>query len=80
MSARAGSLVRLSRRLHSSLTHEARAITTGLKDISGFREYHKNVRSISDEGSWKTDVWTLDDCYSRFLLIASLAYWSGYSF
>ncbi|KAI8105958.1 hypothetical protein M9434_000536 [Picochlorum sp. BPE23] len=43
MSARAGSLVRLSRRLHSSLTHEARTITTGLKDISGFREYHKNV-------------------------------------
>lgn len=50
MSARAGSLVSLSRRLHSSLTHEARAITSGLKDISGFREYHKNVRCMSEEG------------------------------
>lgn len=43
MSARAGTLLSLSKRLQASLTHKAVGIS-GLKDISGFRDYHKNVR------------------------------------
>lgn len=78
MSARAGGLLlRLSTRLQPSVTLEAPAITAGIKDISGFRGYHKNVRCIRDKGGWSTRVWTLDnDCCSRFLCNASLALWN----
>ena len=64
MSARAGGLLlRLSTRLQTSVTLEAPAITAGIKDISGFRGYHKmyvgsetKAVGVRGCGQWTTSV------------------------